>query len=88
MLQPETGTLKIMDIETGKEYEVSEIPKLATGGMIDEPVIGVDLVETCKASISVIINPKGKERFIRFLLKGTNNNRKKHHIPMLRKIYR
>lgn len=92
MLQLGTGTLRIMDIETGEDLgvinEIPEIPKLAAGGMIEESFIGVDFCEACEGSFNAIIKPDAAERFKRFIFKGTNNWRKRHHIPMMRKIYR
>lgn len=92
MLQLGTGTLRIMDMETGEDLgainELPEIPKLATGGMIEESFIGADFGESCEGSFNVIIKPDAGERFKRFILKGTNNRRKRHHVPMLRKIHR
>lgn len=91
MIQLGTGTLRIMDMETGEDLgvinEIPEIPKLATGGMIDEPILA-NLGESCEGSFDVIIKPDITERFKRFILKGTNNRRKRYHIPLMRKIYR
>jgi len=91
MIQLGTGRIGIMDMETGEDLgvinEIPEIPKLATGGMIDEPILA-NLGETCEGSFNVVIKPDAAERFKRFILKGTNNRRKRHHIPMMRKIYR
>ena len=92
MIQLGTGRIGIMDMETGEDLGIiNELPKLATGGMIfnvNEPFIGVDLVGTCEGSFNVIVKPDTIERLKRLSFKGTNNWRKRHHIPMMRKIYR
>lgn len=94
MIELGTSTFKIMDMETGEDLgvinELPEIPKLATGGMIfnvNEPILA-NLGETCECSFNVIIKPDTIERLKRLSLRGTNNRRKRHHIPMMRKIYR
>ena len=60
MLQLGSGTLRIMDMETGEDLgvisELPEIPKLATGGMIDEPILA-NLGEACEGSFNVVIKP-------------------------------
>lgn len=85
------GTFRIMDMETGEDLGViNELPKLATGGMIfnvNEPILA-NLGETCEGSFNVIVKPDTIERLKRLSFKGTNNWRKRHHIPMMRKIYR
>lgn len=83
-----TGTLRIMDMETGEDLGViSELPRLAAGGIIDEPILA-NLGDDCECSFNLVIKPDARERFKRFILKGTNNRRKRHHIPLMRKIYR
>lgn len=89
MIQLGTGRIGIMNMETGEDLGViNEIPEVQTGGIVDEPFIGVNLGGTCECSISVTFSRKGLKRLKRELFKGTNNWRKRHHIPMMRKIYR
>lgn len=89
MLQLGLGTLRIMDMETGEDLgAINEIPELTIEN-VDEPIIiGVDLCNNCEGSITVEFEPKSTERLVRIFRKGTNNWRKRHHIPMMRKIYR
>ncbi len=88
MIQLGTGTLRIMNMETGEDLgAINEIPKLATGGMIDEPILA-NLGDACEGTFNCIVKPNFTERLIRRFRKGTNNWRKRHHIPMMRKIYR
>ena len=89
MIQLGIDGIGIMNVETGEDLGViNEMPEVQTGGIVDEPFIGVDLAGTCDCSISVTFSLKGLKRFKRELFKGTNNWRKRHHIPLMRKIYR
>lgn len=89
MIQLGIGRIGIMDTETAEVLGViNEIPEVQTREIVDNPFIGVDLCNSCEGSITVKFEPKSSEWFKRFLLKGTNNRRKIHHIPMMRKIYR
>lgn len=88
MLQLGTGTLRIMDIETGEDLGViNEIPEVTTE-TIDTPIIGVDLCNSCEGSITVKLPAVAMDRLLRLSCKGYNNWRKRHHIPLMRKIYR
>lgn len=89
MLSLGSGTLRIMDMETGEDLGViNGLPEVQTGGIVDEPFIGVDLCNNCEGSFTVRLPVKAMERLLRLSNKGYNNWRKRHHIPMMRKIYR
>lgn len=89
MLQLGSGTLRVMNMETGEDLGViNELPEVQTGGIVDKPIIGVDLCNSCEGSITVKLSAVAMDRLLRLSCKGYNNWRKRHHIPLMRKIYR
>ena len=73
-------------------HELSEIPKFATGGMIDDGNVGLWGENLDYSEMIGTFNVKrGKNyrklcRQMQSILYGTNNHRKRHGLPMRRKV--
>ena len=76
-------TLNICDI---KPIEVSDTPIIVEGGLITYPILcGVG--EEHEATLTCTISEKGKRKLL-WAFGETNNRRKRHGLPLYRKLKR
>jgi hypothetical protein len=75
--------MKLYSINSPAPIEVSDVPIIVEGGMISEPI----MCNVGETTFTTTISEKGKRKLF-WSLGLTNNWRKRHGVPMYRKLER